>query len=376
MQPFDDRDGIIWFDGELIPWRDANVHMLTHAMHYASSVFEGQRAYNGEIFRLTDHSKRLKKSAEILDMDIPYSVEEIDQACRDVLKANNLVDAYMRPLAWRGSEQMGVSAQKTRINVAIAAWDWGAYFDPAARDKGLKLTFAKYRRPDPKTAPVHSKAAGLYMICTIEKHRAERNGFADAVMLDWRGQIAECTGANIFFVKDGVIYTPIADCFLNGITRRTVMALAKQRGWEVVEKHILPEELADFTECFVTGTAAQVMPVGSRNTSAQKMRRLPAETGRDLFSSPGRFIFRRTTGVFPIELRSITTTVGRWSCRYFSGCWASKLPGPVCLGLQRQPLPGRVFWPPKKRLSLFASRNHSLSKKDVWTIDGPDRPSC
>ena len=261
--PYDQRDGFIWFNGELVPWSDARIHVLTHGLHYASGVFEGMRAYGGEIFKLTEHNQRLHKSAEILDFEIPYSVADLDKAAREVLRANGLTDAYVRPIAWRGSEQMGVSAQKTKTNVAIAAWDWGAYFDPAAREKGLKLTFAKYRRPDPRTAPVESKAAGLYMICTIEKHRAEREGYADAVMLDWRDQIAECTGANIFFVKDGVIYTPTPDCFLDGITRRTVIGLAKQRRWSVIEKAILPEELAGFSECFITGTAAEVMPVGS-----------------------------------------------------------------------------------------------------------------
>lgn len=263
MSGYDQREGVIWFNGELIPWTDARVHLLTHALHYGSAVFEGMRAYDGEIFKLTEHNQRLHTSAEILDFEIPYSVAELDKAARDVMRANKLSDAYIRPLAWRGSEQMGVSAQKTKVNVAVAAWNWGSYFDPAARSTGLKLSFAKYRRPDPATAPVHSKAAGLYMICTIEKHRAEREGFADAVMLDWRGNIAECTGANIFFVKDGVIHTPTPDCFLDGITRRTVIGLAKQRGWQVIERAILPEELADFTECFITGTAAEVMPVGS-----------------------------------------------------------------------------------------------------------------
>jgi len=263
MSAYDQREGVIWFNGELIPWSDARVHLLTHALHYGSAVFEGMRAYDGEIFKLTEHNQRLLKSAEILDFEIPYSVAELDKAAREVVRANKLSNAYVRPLAWRGSEQMGVAAQKTKINVAIAAWDWGSYFDPAAREKGLRLAFAKYRRPDPATAPVHSKAAGLYMICTVEKHRAEREGFADAVMLDWRGQVAECTGANIFFVKDGVIYTPTPDCFLDGITRRTVIGLAKQRGWQVVEKAIMPEELEGFTECFITGTAAEVMPVGS-----------------------------------------------------------------------------------------------------------------
>ncbi|HSA67557.1 MAG TPA: branched-chain amino acid aminotransferase, partial [Methyloceanibacter sp.] len=260
-QPYDQRDGYIWMNGELISWRDARVHMLTHALHYGSAVFEGERVYDGEIFKLTEHSQRLLESAKGLDFEIPYSVAEIDQACRDVVRANKLVDGYVRPLAWRGSEQMGVSAQATKINLAVAAWDWGSYFDPAARTKGLRLKIAQYRRPDPRTAPAKSKAAGLYMICTVEKHRAEREGYADALMLDWRGQIAESTGANIFFVKDGVLHTPLPDCFLDGITRRTVIGLAKQRGLKVVERAIMPEEMADFSECFITGTAAEVTPV-------------------------------------------------------------------------------------------------------------------
>jgi branched-chain amino acid aminotransferase len=238
------------------------VHLLTHALHYGSAVFEGERVYDGEIFKLSEHSQRLHESAKGLDFEIPYSVAEIDQACRDVVRANKLVDGYVRPLAWRGSEQMGVSAQATKINLAIAAWDWGSYFDPAARSKGLRLKIGNDRRPDPSTAPAKSKAAGLYMICTIEKHRAEREGYADALMLDWRGQIAEATGANIFFVKDGVLHTPLPDCFLDGITRRTVIGLAKQRGLKVIERAIMPEEMADFSECFITGTAAEVMPVG------------------------------------------------------------------------------------------------------------------
>ncbi|MGB8709323.1 MAG: branched-chain amino acid aminotransferase [Methyloceanibacter sp.] len=260
-QPYDQRDGYIWMNGELISWRDARVHMLTHALHYGSAVFEGERVYDGEIFKLTEHSQRLHESAKGLDFEIPYSVAEIDQASRDVVRANRLVDGYVRPLAWRGSEQMGVAAQATKINLAIAAWDWGSYFDPAARTKGLRLKIAHYRRPDPRTAPAKSKAAGLYMICTIEKHRAEREGYADALMLDWRGQIAESTGANIFFVKDGVLHTPLPDCFLDGITRRTVIGLAKQRGLKVIERAIMPEEMADFSECFITGTAAEVTPV-------------------------------------------------------------------------------------------------------------------
>ncbi|MBU1212632.1 MAG: branched-chain amino acid aminotransferase [Alphaproteobacteria bacterium] len=259
--PFDERDGVIWFDGEMVAWRDAKLHLLTHALHYGSAVFEGERCYGGEIFKLSDHSQRLIEGARIIDFEVPYSVEEIDAACRDVIAANKLTDAYVRPIAWRGSEQMGVSAQNNKIHLAIAAWDWGSYFPMEQRLKGLRLAFATYRRPDPATAPCKAKAAGLYMICTIEKHRAERAGFADALMLDYRGRVAECTGANVFFVKDGIIHTPVPDRFLDGITRRTVIGLAKARGYEVVERVIMPEELGDFSECFITGTAAEVTPV-------------------------------------------------------------------------------------------------------------------
>jgi len=261
-QTFDDRDGWIWFDGELVAWRDAKVHVLTHALHYASSVFEGERAYDGKIFKSTEHSERLKESGRILDFEIPFGAAEIDAAKSLVLAENGLRDAYIRPVAWRGSEMMGVSAQHNKIHLAIAVWDWPSYFDPAQRMQGIRLDVAEYRRPDPRTAPARAKAAGLYMICTISKHRAERRGYADAMMLDWEGRVAECTGANMFFIKDGVIHTPIADCFLDGITRKTVIALARKRGVEVVERRILPEELSGFTECFITGTAAEVTPVG------------------------------------------------------------------------------------------------------------------
>jgi branched-chain amino acid aminotransferase len=261
VTPYDKREGFIWMNGELLPWGDARVHLLTHALHYGSAVFEGERVYDGEIFKLTEHSMRLHESAKGLDFEIPYSVAEIDKASRDVVRANKLSDGYVRPIAWRGSEQMGVAAQATKINLAIAAWDWGSYFDPAAREKGLRLAIGHYLRPDPRTAPAMSKATGLYMICTIEKHRAERAGYNDALMLDWRGQIAEATGANIFFVKDGVLHTPLPDCFLDGITRRTVIGLAKQRGLKVVERAIMPEEMAEFSECFISGTAAEVTPV-------------------------------------------------------------------------------------------------------------------
>lgn len=259
--PFHDRDGLIWLDGELVPWREANIHILSHALHYGSAVFEGLRAYGGEIFKLTEHSKRLIESARALDYEVPYTVHEIDQICREVVKANNLSDCYIRPIAWRGSEQIGVSAQATTIHLSVAAWEWGSYFPLEQRLKGIRLTMGKYRRPDPQTAPSRSKAAGLYMICTIEKHRAEAEGYADALMLDWRGHVAECTGANIFFVKDGVIHTPDPDCFLDGITRRSVIELAKKRGYEIVERTIMPEELRGFSEVFLTGTAAEVTPV-------------------------------------------------------------------------------------------------------------------
>lgn len=261
VQSYDDRDGWIWFDGKLVPWREANVHVLTHALHYASSVFEGQRAYGGEIFALTQHSERLVRSANILGMDIPYSVAEIDEACREVLRANNLQDAYLRPLAWRGSEQMGVSAQNAKIHVAISAWYWGAYFGEEAIRKGLNLAISKWRRPAPYTAPVESKASGLYMICTMARHEVQARGFDDALMFDWRGQVAEATGANAFFIKDGKLYTPTPDCFLNGITRQTVIGLAKKRGIEVIEKAIWPEELESFEQFFLTGSAAEVTPV-------------------------------------------------------------------------------------------------------------------
>ena len=258
---YDDRDGWIWFDGELKPWREANVHVLTHALHYASSVFEGQKAYGGEIFKLSEHSARLRRSAELLGFEIPWTVPQIDQACREVLEANKLENAYMRPLAWRGSEQMGVSAQRSKIHLAISTWPWGAYFGDDAIQKGLRLDVARWRRPAPYTAPTQSKAAGLYMICTLSRHDAQAKGYDDALMFDWRGQVAEATGANVFFVKEGLLHTPTPDCFLDGITRRTVMDLARRRGVEVVERPIWPEELEGFEQCFLTGSAAEVTPV-------------------------------------------------------------------------------------------------------------------
>ncbi|TCD15320.1 branched-chain amino acid aminotransferase [Oricola cellulosilytica] len=259
--PFDQLDGHIWMNGEMVPWAEAKIHVLTHGLHYASAVFEGERAYGGQIFKLTEHTERLHESARILGFEIPYTVDEIDNACIQLLHKQGFQDAYVRPIAWRGSEMMGVSAQKNRINLAIAIWQWPSYFDPEQKLKGIRLDMADYRRPDPRTAPSKSKAAGLYMICTISKHAAEAKGYADALMLDWRGQVAEATGANVFFVKDGVIHTPVPEGFLDGITRRTVIGLARERGFEIVERAIMPEELEDFEQCFLTGTAAEVTPV-------------------------------------------------------------------------------------------------------------------
>jgi branched-chain amino acid aminotransferase len=245
----------------VVPWADANLHVLSHGLHYASAVFEGERAYGGRIFKSTEHSERLKRSANILDFDIPFTVAEIDAAKQLVVDKNGRKEAYVRPIAWRGSEMMGVSAQNNKIHLAIASWEWPSYFDPEQRLKGIRLDLAEYRRPDPRTAPCRAKAAGLYMICTISKHAAERKGYADAMMLDWEGRVAECTGANIFFVQDGKIHTPLADCFLDGLTRQTVIGLARKRGIEVIERRILPDELSSLGECFITGSAAEVTAV-------------------------------------------------------------------------------------------------------------------
>jgi branched-chain amino acid aminotransferase len=259
--PFDQRDGFIWMNGNLAAWKEAKLHVLSHGLHYASCVFEGERAYDGRIFKSSEHSERFRASAELLDFEIPYSVPELDRAKQLAVDKNNLRNCYVRPVAWRGSEMMAVAAQNSTINVAIAVWDWPSMFDVEQKMKGIKLDIADYRRPDPMTAPAHAKAAGLYMICTISKHRAERRGYADAMMLDWQGRVAECTGANIFFCQKGAIHTPIADCFLDGITRRTVIDLAKRRGIDVIERRIMPEELSGFEECFVCGTGAEVTPV-------------------------------------------------------------------------------------------------------------------
>jgi branched-chain amino acid aminotransferase len=279
--PFDERPDVIWIDGKLVPTAECKISVLTHGLHYASCVFEGERAYGGKIFKSTEHSERLKNSARILDFEIPYSVAEIDAAKQLVLDKNNQKDAYVRPVAWRGSEALGVSAQSNKIHLAIATWEWPSYFDPAQRLKGIRLDLAEYRRPDPKTAPCLAKAAGLYMICTISKHRAEQRGYADAMMLDWQGRVAECTGANIFFVKDGKIHTPIADCFLSGITRATAIGLARSNNIEVIERRIMPEELGGFSECFITGTAAEVTAVSEIAHWTFTPARITAQLMRD-----------------------------------------------------------------------------------------------
>lgn len=261
LVPFHDRDGFIWFDGKLIPWRDAKVHVLTHGLHYGSAVFEGERVYGGKVFKLAEHSERLVKSGEILGMTVPFSAAEIDAATTETVKANNIVDGYVRPIAWRGSEMMGVAAQANKIHLAIACWVWPSYWSPEARMRGIRLNISEWRRPHPQTAPTASKAAGLYMICTMSKHKAEADGYEDSLMLDYRGQVAEATGANIFFVFDGELHTPTPDCFLDGITRRTVIDIAKKRGLKVIERAIMPEDMSKATECFLTGTAAEVTPV-------------------------------------------------------------------------------------------------------------------
>jgi branched-chain amino acid aminotransferase len=262
MIPFDDRDGFIWYDGRLIAWRDAKLHVLSHGLHYASCVFEGERVYNGSVFRLDDHNERLINSAKIMGFEVPANMDDLAEATRQVISSNHILDGYVRPIAWRGAEQMGVSAQATKIHLAMAAWDWPAYFSPEARAKGIRMKWAPWARPAPHTAPTQAKASGLYMICTMSKHDAEAAGCDDALMLDWRGQLAEGTGANLFLVINGELHTPTPDCFLNGLTRQTVIELAKKRGLKVVERAIMPEELAKADEMFLTGSAAEVTPVG------------------------------------------------------------------------------------------------------------------
>jgi branched-chain amino acid aminotransferase len=278
--PFDDRDGFIWFDGRLVPWRDARIHVLTHGLHYGSCVFEGERVYGGAVFRLRAHDERLHRSARLLGFDIPWSIEALDAATREVIAANGVTDGYVRPVAWRGSEVMGVSARQSTIHVAIAVWDWPSYFTPEARMRGIRLTISPWARPAPNTAPTAAKAAGLYMICTLSKHMAEETGYDDALMYDWRGLVAEATGANLFLVIDGKLHTPTPDCFLDGITRQTVIGLARARGIEVVERHIPAEDLARASEVFVTGSAAEVTPVreiGPHNYQPGEISRLMVE---------------------------------------------------------------------------------------------------
>ena len=260
--PFDDRDGVIWLDGEMVDWRDAKVHTLSHGLHYASLVFEGERAYGGKVFESAVHTERLRASCHYLDFDLPYTNDEINAIKDEVLAANNIVNGYVRAFCWRGSEMMAISAQQTTAHVAVAAWEWPSYFDPETKMRGITLDISDWKRPSPESAPVHAKAAGLYMICTLSKHAAEKKGFQDALMLDYRGYVAEATGANIFFIDaDGTIHTPIPDCFLNGITRQTVIKLAESLQMKVIERHIKPEDLANMKECFLTGTAAEVTPV-------------------------------------------------------------------------------------------------------------------
>jgi branched-chain amino acid aminotransferase len=259
--PYDQRDGFIWLNGELVPWRDARVHVLTHGLHYASAVFEGMRAYDGQIFKLTEHNQRLHDSANILDFEIPYSVAELDKAAREVLRANKLTDAYVRPIALARQRADGRRRATDQDQRGHRRLGLGLLFRSRRARQGPSAEIRRLPPPGPAHAPTASKATGLYMICTIEKHKAERAGYNDALMLDWRGQIAEATGANIFFVKDGVLHTPTPDCFLNGITRKAVIGLAKQRGLKVIERAIMPDELSEFSECFITGTAAEVTPV-------------------------------------------------------------------------------------------------------------------
>ncbi|WP_424987950.1 branched-chain amino acid aminotransferase [Microbulbifer sp. S227A] len=281
MSGYDDRDGQIWMDGKLVDWRGANVHILTHALHYASSVFEGERAYNGKIFKSREHSERLIKSGELVGFDIPYTVDEIEAAKQEVLTASGLKDAYVRAVAWRGAgEDMGVASARNPVRMAIAVWEWGAYYGDA-KMKGAKLDISKWKRPSPETIPVHAKAAGLYMICTMSKHEAEAKGCSDALFMDYRGYVAEATGANIFFVKDGEVHTPKADCFLNGLTRQTVIGMLEDRQVKVHERHIMPEEMEGFEQCWLTGTAAEVTPVGQIGDYTFEVGALTREIAQD-----------------------------------------------------------------------------------------------
>lgn len=296
--PYDDRDGSIWMDGQLVPWREAKIHFLTHGLHYGGAVFEGIRCYAGQIFKLREHAQRLLDGCKALDMKITYSLADIERGCIEAMKANNITDGYLRPLAWRGAEQMGVPAQNCFIHYAVAAWEWPNYFSNAG-DKGISLVTSSWRRPPPDCAPVHAKASGLYMICTMSRHEAEAKGYTDALMLDYRGHVAELTAANFFMIKDGAIHTPLADCFLNGITRQTIIALARSLGYKVIERAILPAELAEADECFATGTAAEVTAIGKIDNTTyavgpvtrhlrdeyQKLVRMPPENGNGLVAA-------------------------------------------------------------------------------------------
>ena len=261
--PYDKRQGKIWYNGNTVDWKDANLHILSHGLHYASCVFEGERIYNGSIFKLREHTERLIHSADRMGFKIPYSADEIDNACREIIKIQKIENGYVRPIAWRGSEMMAISAQKNKIHFAVAALEWGSYFDPKIKEQGISLDISKWRRPDPKTIPWDTKASGLYMICTLSKHEAEKKGFNDSLMLDYKGDIAEATGANIFFVdkSESELHTPIPDNFLDGITRRTIIDLAKKLNIKVIERKIKLDELKNFSGCFLTGTAAEVTPV-------------------------------------------------------------------------------------------------------------------
>ncbi len=262
MIPYDKRDGKIWYNSELVNWSDVKVHVLSHGLHYASCVFEGERVYDGEIFKLEEHTSRFFHSAKRMGFEIPYSEDQINKACKNIISVQKIENGYVRPVAWRGSEMMAISAQHTKIHVAIATWEWGSYFDPKLKIEGIKLNISKWKRPAPDTIPWDTKASGLYMICTLSKHEAERDGYTDSLMLDHEGYVAEATGANIFFKdKEGVLHTPVPDSFLDGITRRTVIDIAKSKNIKVFERKISPEELKNFTGCFLTGTAAEVTPV-------------------------------------------------------------------------------------------------------------------
>ncbi|MBV9861528.1 MAG: branched-chain amino acid aminotransferase [Alphaproteobacteria bacterium] len=291
--PFDDRDGFIWYDGGLVPWREAKLHVLTHGLHYASCVFEGERVYNGSVFRLEDHNQRLINSAKILGFEIPASMDDLKKATEEVVAANKIVDGYVRPVAWRGAEQMGVSAQASKIHLALGCWEWPAYFSPEARAKGIRMCWSKWARPAPHTAPTAAKAAGLYMICTLSKHAAEADGFDDALMLDWRGLLAEATGANIFLVINGELHTPTPDCFLDGITRKTAIGLARARGIKVIERAIQPQELAQASEVFLTGSAAEITPVGEIVGEHGNFRFTPGTISRLMWEDYDRTVGKR-----------------------------------------------------------------------------------